>query len=185
MSKSKKTGIYIHIPFCRNKCPYCDFYSNVQDKDTIDRYISAIIIELKTRERLASYVEGKISADTVYFGGGTPSLLPAEGFERIMDALRENINLSPESEITVECNPSSSSDRLFSVLKRIGVNRISLGLQSAVLQERKLLGRSGTRDEVSKALEACKRSGIDNISLDIMLGVPGQSEESLEETLGF
>lgn len=185
MSKSKKTGIYIHIPFCRNKCPYCDFYSNVQDKDTIDRYISAIIIELKTRERLASYVEGKISADTVYFGGGTPSLLPAEGFERIMDALRENIKLSPESEITVECNPSSSSDRLFSVLKRIGVNRISLGLQSAVLQERKLLGRSGTRDEVSKALEACKRSGIDNISLDIMLGVPGQSEESLEETLGF
>ncbi len=185
MPKSNKAGIYIHIPFCRNKCPYCDFYSSVQDKDTIGRYISAIIFELKSRDRLSLYVKGEISADTVYFGGGTPSLLSGEDFEIIMDSLYANIELSRDSEITVECNPSSSSYSLFCALKRTGVNRISLGLQSSVEHERKALGRSGTMDEVIRALDSCKSSGIDNISLDIMLGIPGQTEESLEKTLDF
>lgn len=185
MPENKKTGLYIHVPFCRNKCPYCDFYSNPFDKSTADRYISALVFELKTRERLASYVEGELFADTVYFGGGTPSLLPADSFSRIMDVLRENIRLSDNCEITVECNPSSSSDSLFQSYKKAGVNRVSLGLQSAVTAERKALGRRGTRDEISSAVESCIKSGIDNISLDIMLGIPNQTESSLLDTLDY
>lgn len=185
MPENKKTGLYIHVPFCRNKCPYCDFYSNTFDKNTADRYISALVFELKARERLASYIEGELFADTVYFGGGTPSLLPAENISRIMDALRENVRLSEDCEITVECNPSSSSESLFQAYKKAGVNRVSLGLQSAVTGERKALGRRGTGDEALSAVESCRKSGIDNISLDIMLGIPNQTESSLLDTLDF
>lgn len=185
MPKNKKTGIYIHVPFCKKKCLYCDFHSHPESENTVDSYISAIIYELKTRERLSLYAKGDLFADTVYFGGGTPSLLPIDSFQEIMNAIRENIRLSNDCEITVECNPSSSSDRLFNAYKKAGVNRISLGLQSVITRERKALGRHGTADDVSNAITSCKNSGIDNISLDIMIGIPEQTEKSLLETITF
>jgi len=182
---SNNTGIYIHVPFCRNKCPYCDFYSTVENAATIDSYISAIVSELQTRKRLSEYVNTDITADTVYFGGGTPSVLPPDGFIRILDAVRNNMTLTDDCEITVECNPASFTEELAKAFRECGVNRISLGLQSAIDKERKALGRISGAAGVKNAMELCRENGIDNISLDVMLGITYQTENSLYETLKF
>lgn len=185
MADIKKTGLYIHIPFCRSKCPYCDFFSKHESESSISDYVTAVISELKTRERLSSYVKGSLLIDTIYFGGGTPSLLSCEDFSRLMSAIRDNTTVTDDCEITVECNPSSVSEELFNTYKKTGVNRVSIGLQSAIDEERKILGRAGTKEDITKAIELCKKSGIDNISLDVMLAIPNQTESSLCETLSF
>ncbi len=185
MPCSKKTGLYIHIPFCRSKCPYCDFYSKLESESVISEYVSAVVSEIETRKRLSKYVNGDLLIDTIYFGGGTPSLLSCSDFSRIMHAVRKSATVTDDCEITVECNPSTVSKELFDTYRQAGVNRISFGLQSAVNAERAALGRTGTREDVAKAIELCKKSGISNISLDVMLAVPNQTEKSLCETLSF
>jgi oxygen-independent coproporphyrinogen-3 oxidase len=182
---SKKTGLYIHIPFCRSKCSYCDFYSKIESESTVSDYVSAVISEIKSRERFSQYISGNLLIDTIYFGGGTPSLLSCDDFSRLMRAIRENTTVTDDCEITVECNPSSVSSQLFDTYKKTGVNRVSIGLQSAIDEERKILGRVGTKKDVTKAIELCKKSGIDNISLDVMLAIPNQTEKSLCKTLSF
>lgn len=173
------TGIYIHIPFCKSKCPYCDFYSFKPDETQMDSYLKAVRCCL---EEMKAQVKDKI--DTIYFGGGTPSFFGGERIKAVIDCIKENYELvSPE--ITVECNPSSVSDEFFRVLSEAGVNRISMGMQSAVDSERKALGRLSGKEEVRKAISLSKKHGIDNISLDIMLGVPGQTMESLNESIDF
>lgn len=172
------TGIYIHIPFCRSKCPYCDFYSFKGEKEQKDGYLKAVLCHLKEYENKVKQV------DTVYFGGGTPSVFGGERLRAIIEYIKEHFSLE-DAEITVECNPSSVTEELMENLAKAGVNRISMGMQSAVDSERKALGRlSGTLD-VKNALRTVKNAGIDNISLDIMLGVPGQTMESLDESLDF
>ena len=185
MTCSKKTGLYIHIPFCRSKCSYCDFYSKIESESTVSDYVSAVISEIKSRERFSQYISGNLLIDTIYFGGGTPSLLSCDDFSRLMRAIRENTTVTDDCEITVECNPSSVSSQLFDTYKKTGVNRVSIGLQSAIDEERKILGRVGTKKDVTKAIELCKKSGIDNISLDVMLAIPNQTEKSLCKTLSF
>lgn len=173
------TGIYIHIPFCKTKCPYCDFYSFSPNTTDRDSYSEAVL------SCLESY-KNKIndSIDTVYFGGGTPSFFGGERIRKIIGYLQDNFNLlSPE--ITVECNPSSVDATLVEQLKKAGVNRISMGMQSAVEKERKCLGRISNRQQVKNAVTLFKEKGIDNISLDIMLGIPMQTTESLRESLDF
>lgn len=173
------TGIYIHIPFCKSKCPYCDFYSFKPDETQKDSYLKAV---LRCLEEMKAQVKDKI--DTVYFGGGTPSFFGGERIKAVIDCIKENYSLvSPE--ITVECNPSSVSDEFFRILSEAGVNRISMGMQSAVDSERKALGRLSGKEDVRKAISLSKKYGIDNISLDIMLGVPGQTMESLDESIDF
>ena len=180
-------GIYIHVPFCASKCPYCDFYS-VADRGRIDNYISAVIDELSTLRRvgpLAGDLKHRAIA-TVYFGGGTPSFLGAENLAALLRAVKKNFNVAPGAEITAECNPSSSlAPGFFETLAAAGFNRVSLGMQSAVDAERRKLGRRATVADVETAVKACQSAGITDISLDIMLGVPEQTERSLLSSLDF
>ena len=180
-------GLYIHIPFCASKCPYCDFYS-VADRGRMDEYVDAVTDELRTLHRIGAYADGLRGREiaTVYFGGGTPSLLGAERLAALLRTVKERFSVSPGAEVTVECNPSSSlSEGFFAALAAAGVNRVSLGMQSAVDAERKKLGRKATAADVSTAVCACRSAGIANISLDVMLGVPGQTQETLRQTLDY
>lgn len=173
------TGIYIHIPFCKTKCPYCDFYSFKGDEKQKDSYLEAVLLCLK------GYADKELKIDTLYFGGGTPSVFGGERIERIISYIRESFSLQENAEITVECNPSSTDDDFVRQVKRAGVNRVSMGMQSAVDKERKILGRPSGKEDIERAVKLFKNEGIDNISLDLMLGVPYQTMESLDESLDF
>lgn len=179
-------GLYFHIPFCRSKCPYCDFYSRLPDENILDAYTDALCDEMSTGSRTAAFTENAdLSFDTVYFGGGTPSVLGGERLFRILDEARKCYRIAKNAEITVECNPSGVDEEFFRQLAHGGVNRISLGLQSAVDTERRQLGRFADRAQVEKVLTNVKKSGITNLSLDVMLGIPDQTIASLDETLQF
>ncbi len=173
------TGIYIHIPFCRVKCPYCDFYSFKGDEKQKDSYLKAVLLCLD------GYADKNLKIDTLYFGGGTPSVFGGERIERIVSYIREIFDLQKDAEITVECNPSSTDEAFVRQVKRAGVNRVSMGMQSAVDRERKILGRPSGRQDIKRAVTLFKNEGIDNISLDLMLGVPHQTAESLDESIDF
>ncbi len=174
------TGIYIHIPFCIRKCPYCDFYSFRADETKKDSYLKAVLLCL---DRWKEKIRDEI--DTVYFGGGTPSVFGEKRIGEVLSFIKCNYSLTDTAEITVECNPSSVSSEFFESLHASGVNRISMGMQSAVDKERKALGRLSDAEQVKNAVLMAKNSGIDNISLDIMLGVPCQSMKSLDESIDF
>ena len=179
-------GIYIHIPFCKSKCPYCDFYSLRNNDDLKKQYVEALIDEINNNTRFKKHfnTEG-FQADTIYLGGGTPSVLSGEDIYNIITALKTSYNITDDAEITVECNPNSEIEALIPYFKKSGVNRISLGMQSAVDNERKKLGRSADKQRIFDIINAFKTNGIYNISLDIMLGVPEQTLETLKQTLDF
>ena len=170
------TGIYIHIPFCQTKCPYCDFYSMRGSDEKKDLYLDALNKEILFHEN--------IFADTIYLGGGTPSVFGKERLKSLIENAKNQFHFS-RGEITVEVNPSICDEELIKALASAGVNRISMGLQSANDEERKILGRHSDRKQVEKSIELCRAYGIENISLDVMLGVPEQTMESLEKTLEF
>ncbi len=172
-----KAGIYIHIPFCRSKCPYCDFYSEKMHGGSVQAYTD-VLTEIITKQRK----KYEISADTLYIGGGTPSLAGAGNINRIVTAAKV---FGDFEEVTVECNPSCIEDNFFREISHSGVNRISLGLQSAVDTERRSLGRIAGVREAEKCIADAKDAGINNISLDVMIGIPNQTEKTLEETLDF
>ena len=171
-----KKGIYIHIPFCQTKCPYCDFYSMRGTEEKKDLYLEALKKEILFHKN--------ISADTIYLGGGTPSVFGNERLKNLIETAKENFEFN-DGEITVEVNPSSCDEELIKTLSSVGVNRISMGLQSAVDKERELLGRHSDREKIKNSIELCYKHGIENISLDVMLGVPEQTTQSLEKTLEF
>ncbi len=172
----KPIGLYIHIPFCNGKCPYCDFYSVKPQCDTVEKYINALCREIDNADGIY---------DTVYFGGGTPSLIGADNIAKIMSHIRRTENC----EATLECNPSDTgainSDFDFKTVAQSGINRISMGLQSSDNKERSVLGRRGGCEDVERAVTRARNAGIDNISLDLMLGIPGQTAESLKESIRF
>lgn len=170
------TGIYIHIPFCQTKCPYCDFYSMRGTDEKKDLYLDALNKEI--------FFHKNIVADTIYLGGGTPSVFGKERLKILIENAKNQFHFS-DGEITVEVNPSSCDEELIEALASAGVNRISMGLQSAIDEERKILGRHSDTEKVKKSIELCKSYGIKNISLDVMLGVPEQTMISLEKTLEF
>ena len=174
------TGIYIHIPFCKSKCPYCDFYSFKADEQTKDSYLTAVLSCLyKYRDKISDGI------DTVYFGGGTPSYFGGERIKEVISCIKDNYSLSDSAEITVECNPSSVDETLVRHLHEAGVNRVSMGMQSAVDKERLSLGRASGREKISDCISLFRHYGIDNISLDLMLGIPYQTKESLKESIDF
>lgn len=179
-------GLYIHIPFCKSKCPYCDFYSLPGSNENIEKYIDSLTDEIQTHKRSAMFTQNcDFAFDTVYFGGGTPSVLSPFQLARIFDCINANYNISPNAEITMECNPSTIDEEYIKSLRSLGINRISIGLQSAVDSERRLLGRLAGREKVKQSIDFFKKYGINNISLDVMLGVPCQTPDSLKETIDF
>lgn len=171
-----ESGLYFHIPFCKSKCPYCDFYSVKFDEAPARQYVQEICDEIKQYQGIF---------DTVYFGGGTPSILPPELIGKILDCARAQFEISDDAEITVECNPSKDLSEDFKKYASYGVNRISVGMQSAVDSERFALGRAAGRNEVERTINYARQSGIENISLDLMLGTPKQTIESLDYSFDF
>lgn len=174
----KKIGLYIHVPFCRSKCPYCDFYSMRASENDFDRYTHSVINSMTGWAHKLN-----VEADTLYIGGGTPSLIGGDNISKIVSAAKELFGA--DGEITVECNPSAVEDGFFEKAAQSGVNRVSLGMQSAVDSERRILGRLSGNELVQRRIEQARAAGIENISLDVMLGVPDQTEKSLAQTVNF
>ncbi len=174
-------GLYIHIPFCKTLCPYCDFYKVKQDRELMQKYREAVVKTTASFQHdFSDYL-----VDTIYFGGGTPSVMDGEMIAEMLDCIYQNFNVSSDAEITVECNPSSDLEHFIPVIASAGVNRISMGMQSAVDSERRALGRLADSDRIKFAVALIKSQGIANISLDLMLGVPGQTVASLDESIAF
>lgn len=175
----KNIGLYLHIPFCRSKCPYCDFYSFSGKESQKDEYTKVL------NEKILSSISAlQCKCDTLYIGGGTPSVLGAERLATLVKTCKSEF-LTNNAEITVECNPYGLDDDFFKSLHFSGVNRISMGLQSAIDEERRILGRTSDRKQVENAVKSAQKAGFENITLDVMLGIPQQTEKSLTETLDF
>lgn len=173
-------GIYLHIPFCIKKCNYCDFCSF---PDSSGEFMLAYADELASRIRIFAQKNGKRHADTVYFGGGTPTLMPIEGFKKIFSALNDSFFISADAEITVECNPASIDREGLLSLRSFSVNRISIGLQSANDDELLTLGRAHSFEGFCNTFYDARGAGFDNISVDIMYGLPSQTKEMFSKTL--
>ena len=171
-------GIYVHIPYCRSKCPYCDFFS-LADKSSAQSYISAV------NKRIGSFLaENRCEVETLYIGGGTPSVLSGEQIASVIENTKKCCRNSIY-EITVECNPSDTDSRFLEAIFNAGANRLSFGMQSADDGERRALGRRAGAKEVEAAVKLAQDIGFKNISLDLMLGIPGQTRESLSRSISF
>ena len=173
-------GLYLHIPFCKQKCAYCDFYSLAGSEQHMDAYCAALTRHL---EEVAPRCSG-MTVDTVYFGGGTPSYLGAARLTSLLKTVKKRYRLASDAEITVECNPDSAGDwKALRQLRRAGFNRISLGVQStddALLRE---IGRVHTFEQVTDAVAAARMAKLQNISLDLIYGLPHQTLEQWQDTL--
>lgn len=173
-------SIYIHVPFCDGKCPYCDFYSLSGSASLFDEYTAAVCASLRGWAEKADF-----TAETVYFGGGTPSLLGAERLTEILRETERSFGLAPGAEVTLEVNPNSVDLEFFLKLRQAGFNRVSMGLQSANADELKLLGRRHSVEDVTAAVKAARSAGFENISLDLMLGLPNGSSDKLKQSIEF
>lgn len=176
--ETKPIGLYVHIPFCKKKCNYCDFCSVVCDGDRITRYTENLIREIESYKR-----NPKIIIDTVFFGGGTPSVLDAGSFLRISSAIYESFDVALDTEFSVEVNPATLTDEKLSAFRKAGVNRISIGLQSIHENEMKILGRIHTYEDFLKTFHMVRAAGIKNINVDLMYGIPEQTVSSFKKTL--
>ncbi|MBR5070744.1 MAG: radical SAM family heme chaperone HemW [Oscillospiraceae bacterium] len=165
-------GIYIHVPFCIRKCPYCDFYSVASSEDLRKEYLLAL------RNQILSF--DRVAADTVYFGGGTPSLLSPEEIAGIIALLRGRFDIEDGAEITMECNPATAGTAEFRGFLDAGVNRLSLGCQSFQEKTLRSLGRLHSADEAKTAVRDAREAGFANISVDLMLGIPFETPEIAE-----
>lgn len=173
-------GIYVHVPFCRSKCQYCDFYSVTNKKDLdFDGYTQAVCTHIKEAGTQAP----NHIVDTIYFGGGTPSFFGGEGMAMILAAIRKNFDVSPTAEITFEANPDSVTDRLLRRVRGEGFNRVSLGIQCDNDNILKTLGRPHTYAEAVMAVKKLRKKGFRNISVDLIYGLPGQRLQDWNATL--
>ncbi|MCD7822791.1 MAG: radical SAM family heme chaperone HemW [Oscillospiraceae bacterium] len=166
-------GIYIHVPFCLRKCPYCAFYSLVCSESLKDEYVKAVARNIRR------YSSMRLPCDTVYFGGGTPSLLTPRDVNEVLEVVRSSFNLSPSSEITMEANPCSVTRDSLSGYYRAGVNRLSFGVQSFNDNELRALGRLHDAKTALNAVDMARNAGFENISCDLMIGTPYQTIDSL------
>lgn len=176
---SKYLGLYIHIPFCRSKCDYCDFYSLPKQGERMDAYQKALLTHIK---ETAPLTKGRI-VDTVYFGGGTPSYYGAKRLQELLSDIRKRFQVASNAEITVEANPDSVEKKDLVRLRRAGVNRISLGMQSARDDELEALHRPHTFAQTQAAVAAVRGAKIKNLTLDLMYGLPGQDMEKWRESV--
>lgn len=176
----KRLGLYLHIPFCRSKCAYCDFYSLPHpDEAMMERYVNALIAHMQCYKQGAKdYV-----ADTVFIGGGTPTSLPPELLYRVIRAVKKNFTIVRDAEFTVEANPATVDVSTLTRMRRMGVNRLSMGLQSANNNELAALSRIHTRQDFEATYRAARRARIPSINVDLMFGIPWQTRQSLMKTL--
>jgi len=177
------SGIYIHIPFCERKCIYCDFYS-VENLNLIDRFTESLLKEIKIFSIEADFFNDSIF-DTIYFGGGTPSLLEPAQIEKILNKLSQSFKISSNPEITLETNPGTVDKRKLLEFKNLGVNRISFGVQSFFDDDLKFLGRIHTGEDAFKCVNDSFEVGFENVSIDLIFGLPGQTVEKWLENLKF
>ena len=192
----EKLELYIHIPFCVRKCHYCDFTSFANCEDYFAGYVDALCREIAScREQYAGY-----DISSVYIGGGTPSILPADLIKKITESLQANFKIAnikekrkgfgfrkkirPTTEFSIECNPGTVSKEDLKAYKKAGINRISFGLQSAIDEELKTLGRIHTYEDFVRSFEDAREAGFDNINVDLMQAIPGQTMASWQMTLG-
>ncbi len=174
---SKPSGIYIHVPFCRVKCPYCDFYS-ISRLDRINAYMDALLAELAIYRPLAGRV------DSIYLGGGTPSLLSSEQVASIIEATADGFALANDVEITLEVNPGTVTRESLQAFRRIGVNRLNIGLQSLDDDALRMLGRIHTSRQGLRTCDWARSAGFDNLGLDLIYARPGQTNQVWRKEMG-
>jgi len=176
----KPLGLYIHIPFCKQKCAYCDFYSLAGREDRMDDYTAALCAHLT---ETAAFAAGH-TVDTVYFGGGTPSYLGEKRLVKLLKTVQKRYRLARDAEITLEANPDSAGDwKFLKALRKAGFNRLSLGMQSADDGELAEIGRVHTASQVRAAVEAARKAGFENLSLDLIYGLPHQTLDQWRRSL--
>ena len=173
-------GIYIHIPFCAKKCAYCDFYS-MCDLSLRENYVDALISQISS---FRAEAKNRI-VDIIYIGGGTPSILSGEQILRILKTVRKTFKVSEDAEITMEANPGTLNPEKLVAYHEAGINRLSIGLQSANSEELSTLGRIHTKEEFERSFLLARLEGFQNINVDIMYALPGQTEQTLSETLDY
>ena len=180
--EKKPLGLYIHIPFCRSKCDYCDFCSFVPNNQAvIEHYTDALLLQMEDwRDKCRPY-----EIDTVYIGGGTPTFLDMPRLQRIIEGVYRNFKVAKDAEFSMESNPATVNFENLRRLRHLGVNRLSIGMQSAVPGELKALGRSHTVTDSEAAFNDARRAGFDNISIDLMYGIPEQTVDSFMQSLSF
>ncbi len=186
-----KAGIYIHIPFCKSRCSYCDFATDVyKNAETVERYVNALCKEIENFQSEKSKIQNpksKIQIDTIYFGGGTPSLLSPKQLEKILDIVHKKFSVDTDSEITMEMNPATMTLETVKEYRSLGVNRASFGAQTFDDTELKRLGRKHTANDVRETIELLRNADFDNVSFDLIAGLPRQTLEdwgrNLDEAL--
>lgn len=180
--KPKRLGLYFHIPFCLSKCAYCDFFSFVpSNEELITRYFNALIKHMEEYKKAAE----RHVVDTVFIGGGTPTCVPTHELLRLIRAMKKVFNISPNAEFTVESNPATVDLQSLRKLKRAGVNRLSIGLQSGDDNELRALSRIHTRRQFEQSYRIAREAGFENINVDLMFGIPGQHRDSLMRNLRY
>ena len=173
----KTDFLYIHIPFCIQKCIYCDFFSVLYDESVAKTYIDALCQELSLK------IDFSTTLKSIYIGGGTPSLLPNDCFRQLFNCLRNNFNFSSSAEITVEANPGTINESKINTVLSPGVNRLSIGIQSFNNDELRTLGRIHNSGDALRAIELIRKAGINNFSIDLMYGIPGQTMDSWHNSI--
>lgn len=183
MRKLTPSSVYIHVPFCVRKCAYCDFLSFPSCLDRIGEYVDAVCKEIKLAPKW--FEEEKEHLQTIYFGGGTPSLLSPEQLKKILDTLRDVFGITDTCEITLEANPGTIDEKKLAGFREAGINRLSIGIQSLDDSVLQTLGRIHDSGAAKKAILDAKSAGFTNISCDMMLGIPGQTMDNVKDTLDF
>ena len=179
MTDPGRAMLYAHVPFCRSKCAYCDFASFPGREDDFARYFDALLTEMRS----AAEIYGRLRVPSVFIGGGTPTVVPESYLARVLDEAARVFTIEPDAEITVEANPGTvNADRL-RALARAGVNRVSFGAQAFQPRLLAMLGRIHTPGDIARAVEAARAAGVDNVSVDLMYALPGQTMAEWEESL--
>ncbi|HEY8997761.1 MAG TPA: coproporphyrinogen-III oxidase family protein, partial [Edaphobacter sp.] len=185
MSISQPVGLYLAVPFCKAKCSFCNFASDAFAPQRMDAYVGRLCAEVAAAGEKARGLGAYpgVAADSIYFGGGTPSLLHPEHFRKIFAAVRDAFDVTSNAEATTECAPGQLADATLEELLRQGVNRISLGVQSFIDREASAVGRLHTGEQCEGEIERLQRAGVSDIGLDLIAGLPHQTEDSWRESL--
>ncbi len=176
----KKLGVYIHVPFCKKKCNYCDFYSVKWDDEWENKYIEAVINEIKGYKNMLG---NKYSVDTIYFGGGTPTIIKPSNLKKILDSISIVAHVDKHAEISMEANPNTLTDENLKQYKESGINRLSIGIQSLNDEILKNIGRIHNSTDAIDAINRAMKHGFENINADAMFNIPGQTTLDIEDTL--